>query len=96
MFASGEGVVPYTPRLRIPDNQVEWEKIFTAQNLNLMNSEETILESLEAFPELADAVSKHLNSMKNKKQANSNSQRGPNKENLWKGDKKKRRKIKRH
>ena len=42
--------MPYTPRLQIPDGEVEREQLTTAQNLNLMNSYETIIESLEAFP----------------------------------------------
>lgn len=39
LFVSAESVVPYKPRLRIPDSDVERMDVRTGSNLNLMNSE---------------------------------------------------------
>ena len=90
IFVSAEGVVPYTPRLQLPDAQVQRKEVQTGVNMNLMDSRETIIESLEKFPELAEAVAIHINSIDNKKQVATASVGG----NMWKGSKKKRRHIK--
>lgn len=93
IFVSAESVVPYNPRLRVPNEDVEQKDVKTGMNLNLMNSEESILNSLKDNPELADAVSKHISSMKNKKQINSQG-KGQGSDNNWSGSSKKRRVIK--
>ena len=90
IFVSAEGVVPYSPRLQLPDAQVQRKDVRTAVNMNLMNSKTTILDSLDKFPGLAEAVAIHINSIENKNQVTTSSGNG----NLWKGKNKKRRQIK--
>ena len=50
-------MVPYQPREKTPDNDVKSLSVKTGQNLNLKDSEETVVARIrEINPELATAV----------------------------------------
>lgn len=50
-------MVPYQPREKTPDNDVKFISVKTGQNLNLKDSEETVIARIkEINPELAAAV----------------------------------------
>jgi hypothetical protein len=81
---AAESVVPYQPREKTPDNDVKFISVKTGQNLNLKDSEETVVARIrEINPELAAAVEQHIQDTNNKKMTSPSTQSGYQNNKWW-------------
>lgn len=75
VYVAAESVVPYQPREKTADADVKFVSVKTGENLNLKDSEETVVARIkEINPELATAVEQHIKDTSNKKKTSPSTQ----------------------